>query len=351
MKPKVSILCITYNQKKYIAQTLEGFLSQKTNFKIEVIIHDDKSTDGTTEVIQDYAKRFPEIIKPIYEKKNQYSLGNFSFITEMYGIAKGKYIATCEGDDYWTDDTKLQMQIDFLDKHPKYALCFHPTRVVYESEEIADTFFPNHADNKLFDLEHLLQANFIQTSSVMYRNLKNYIEMKSDPLPGDWYAHLFHARAGKIGFIDRPMSVYRKHDGGVWSSIRSDEEKFWTKFGYQHLMFFFRVLELFETDDKYKNVIRGSIVEIAENIFRHTTIGPDIIGRIAAVNPLYPSMIIQAQAEYLHAHKNESQRYEADINELYKIVENKNQEIADIKSSKVWKLRNNIAGFAGKKKI
>lgn len=123
--PLVSISCITYNHAHYIKDALEGFLMQQTNFPFEVLIHDDCSTDGTDKIIREYAERYPDIIKPMYETVNQYSQGK-PIGSMIWNIprAKGKYIAICEGDDYWSDALKLQKQVDFLEANPSYGLCF-----------------------------------------------------------------------------------------------------------------------------------------------------------------------------------------------------------------------------------
>ena len=122
----VSICCITYNQASYIRDALEGFVNQKTDFAYEVLIHDDASTDGTADIIREYADRYPDLIFPILQTENQYSKG----LTNVSGTfnfprARGKYIAMCEGDDYWTDDRKLQKQVDYLEANPGCSLCFH----------------------------------------------------------------------------------------------------------------------------------------------------------------------------------------------------------------------------------
>ena len=121
--PLVSICCITFNHEKYIGQTLEGFLMQKTYFPFEILIHDDASTDATANIIREYEAKYPNIIKPIYQTENQFSKG----IRSMYGVfnfprATGKYIAMCEGDDYWIDENKLQSQADFLEQNEDYGL-------------------------------------------------------------------------------------------------------------------------------------------------------------------------------------------------------------------------------------
>ena len=127
--PLVSICCITYNHEDYITDAIESFLMQKTNFDFEIIIHDDASTDKTAEIVREYEKQYPGIIKPIYQTENQYSRG---IKVEMFCFVKtkGKYIAFCEGDDYWIDENKLQKQVDFMETHSEYSLCTHAARTV-----------------------------------------------------------------------------------------------------------------------------------------------------------------------------------------------------------------------------
>ena len=120
-EPLVSIDCITYNHEAYIRDALEGFLMQKTDFTFEVLIHDDASTDQTANIIRKYEKKYPDIIKPIYQKDNQYSKGIQISRQFQYPRARGKYIAICEGDDYWIDPYKLQKQVDFLEAHHDYG--------------------------------------------------------------------------------------------------------------------------------------------------------------------------------------------------------------------------------------
>lgn len=120
----VSIICLTYNQSKYIRDCLEGFVRQKTNFRFEAIVHDDASMDETPSVIRDYAQKFPDIIKPIIEEENQYSKHDGSLQRIINNELRGKYVALCEGDDYWIDPLKLQKQVDFLENNPEYGMCY-----------------------------------------------------------------------------------------------------------------------------------------------------------------------------------------------------------------------------------
>ena len=120
----VSIICLTYNHSKYIRDCLEGFICQKTNYRFEAIVHDDASFDDTQSVICDYAEKYPEIIKPILEKENQYSKRDGSLQRIINNELRGKYVALCEGDDYWIDPLKLQKQVDFLENNPEYGMCY-----------------------------------------------------------------------------------------------------------------------------------------------------------------------------------------------------------------------------------
>ena len=167
MKQKITVICISYNQEKYIRQTLEGVIMQKTDFDFEVIISDDYSTDNTANIIREYEKKYPDIFRIFYHDKNMGSINNFIFALSR---TKSKYVALCEGDDYWTDPYKLQKQVDFLEAHPDYSICFHPVRVIYENNPDKTEVFPTKKILKNdFSFKHLLKINFIQTNSVVYR--------------------------------------------------------------------------------------------------------------------------------------------------------------------------------------
>lgn len=124
----VTVICLAYNHAKYIRDALEGFVSQRASFPFEVLVHDDASTDGTADIIRDYQSRYPEIIKPVFQKENQYSQGISISQTFLYPLLRGKYVALCEGDDYWTDPLKLQKQVDALESHPESDICSHRAR-------------------------------------------------------------------------------------------------------------------------------------------------------------------------------------------------------------------------------
>jgi glycosyltransferase involved in cell wall biosynthesis len=128
--PLVSICCITYNQVEYVRECIEGFLLQKTTFPIEILINDDASSDGTVDVIKEYEGRYPGVIKPIYQSENQYSKGRKPTIEFNLPRAKGKYVALCEGDDFWIDPLKLHKQVEILERRPEISICFHPVKLL-----------------------------------------------------------------------------------------------------------------------------------------------------------------------------------------------------------------------------
>jgi glycosyltransferase involved in cell wall biosynthesis len=224
---------------------------QKTNFDFEAIIGDDCSTDGTVEIIRDFAKRYPKIIKPVFREKNIGATKNY---LNILSSCKGQYIAVCEGDDFFTDIQKLQIQADYMDKNPDCSLCFHPTLVIFENKEEKDYCFPAVHNQKLFTLNKLIIENFIQTNSVMYRR-QEYKSIPTDIIPGDWFVHIYHARLGRIGFINRVMSTYRKHAGGIWWNSYKNQERLYIQHGVKHMDMYFELLKLFQNRPIQKKLV------------------------------------------------------------------------------------------------
>jgi len=258
---KVSILCITYNQEDFVRQALESFVTQKTNFNFEVIIGDDHSTDRTTSIIAEFEKKFPKTIRPIYRNKN---IGISNNLFDIFQKANGEYISMCAGDDFFTDTQKIQTQSDFLDENPDYSFCFHLTKVFFENNEEKETLFPDLRKTNKFTLKTLLEDNFLQANSVMYRKT-NYKNLPSDIIPEDWYLHLYHAKNGKIGFINKVMSAYRKHKGSIWWNTHKNADKVIEKQGIKQFKMYLELLKLFSEDEKYIKIINSHI----ENLLNH----------------------------------------------------------------------------------
>lgn len=221
-QPLVSILCATFNQEKYIAQTIEGFLMQKVDFPIEIIIHDDASTDGTADIIRKYEAEHPDKIKGIYQTENQYSKKVPIWDSFIYPKATGKYFAECEGDDYWTDPNKLQRQIDFLEKHPDYI--FSHTAFQFYNQQTSQ-FLEDSSKKRNIELQksnsgnlglYILDSNQyrIQTVTTVYRSelwslITDSFAMSRYFLMGDTQLFFFASQFGKIHYDPTVTSVYR----------------------------------------------------------------------------------------------------------------------------------------------
>lgn len=209
--PLVSICCLTYNHESYIKQALDSFLMQQTNFAFEIVIHDDASTDNTAKIIEEYTQKYPKIFKPLLQTENQRSkFGGGMNPRFNFPRARGKYIAVCEGDDYWTDLLKLQKQVDFLESNTEYVLCFHKIKILKPNGELVDDFItkvPKKHQN-LIDLAGL--GNYIHTPSVMFKNiLKEFPEEFFRSPFGDFFIYLLLAEHGKLHHIEENMAVYR----------------------------------------------------------------------------------------------------------------------------------------------
>lgn len=211
----VVIRCLTYNHESYIRDALEGFVMQKTNFPFVAIVHDDASTDGTAAIIREYAERYPDIIKPIYETENQYSKGDGSLGRIMNGACEAtgaKYIAMCEGDDFWTDPNKLQIQVDFLESHPDYSMCYTKVKCYNQGSKKFLHEWGGNGEN----LRALINENSIATLTVMFLHkiYKRYLNAISPYYNKNWLLSdypiwLYVAAESKIKFINETTGVYR----------------------------------------------------------------------------------------------------------------------------------------------
>ena len=223
---KVSVLCTAYNHEKYIAQALDSFVSQKTDFPFEVLVTDDASTDGTTEIIREYAKKYPDAIRFFHQEKNTFSQGINLFTTVLFKEAKGEYFAWCEGDDYWTDDKKLQKQVDFLDAHPDYSGCVHNSMYHFcEGDKPDSLVIPESGDHDIgFDTIIKGMSVSFHTSSILIRaelikNPPDFYNTAWNYGFTDYAIGIQMALRGKVHFIDSPMSVYRMtSNADAWSS-------------------------------------------------------------------------------------------------------------------------------------
>jgi len=231
----VSVICLTYNHEKYIRQALEGFISQKTTFPYEVIVHDDASTDNTQSIILEYAKKYPDIIKPILQKENQYSQKKSIHKFFTAPAAHGKYIAYCEGDDFWTDYNKLQRQYEILETHSDCSMCVHKVQKINEDGSIHPHSCPNFdMDEQKIDVEGFLkiqpQYPFQTTSYFMKSELwKDLVfnppKFRQVSSVGDEPMLLFMVTHGNIYYLKECMSCYRMFSIGSYSYRLKRSEK------------------------------------------------------------------------------------------------------------------------------
>ncbi len=214
---KISVISLSYNHEPYLRKCLDGFVMQKTNFKFEIIIHDDASTDGSAEIIREYAEKYPDIIKPILQTENQYSKGVYISKMLIQDYAQGKYIAMCEGDDFWIDENKLQKQYDYMSKNEECSFCFSNAKIFDCSTNETSNFYENfniaiNLKKENYSLPDILSLHFIPTSTYMFKKnfLNNMPLYYDDPCPGgDRKISLFNTALGYAHFIKDETSVYR----------------------------------------------------------------------------------------------------------------------------------------------
>jgi len=213
----VSICCFTYNHEKFIRDAIEGFLIQKTDFPFEILVHDDASTDGTPAILREYEEKHPDLYRIVYQAENQYSKGRKPS-TILLPMARGKYIALCEGDDYWTDPLKLQKQVEFMESHPECSISCHRVLYKYENAEDKNHLFPDIESDQIFDKDEFYGKYFSATNSVMFKNTETSALVKylHGFIVGDLPLYYFYVQLGNFGYLSDVMGVYRRHDNGLW---------------------------------------------------------------------------------------------------------------------------------------
>jgi glycosyltransferase involved in cell wall biosynthesis len=226
----LSIAMITYGHSQFVKQAIEGVLMQQTTFDFELIISNDCSPDNTDEIVQEIidSNTNGHKIKYFSHKKNLGMMPNFIFLLEQ---CSGKYIALCEGDDYWTDPLKLQKQVLFLENNKDFSICFHNVKTLSGTQFNKENISKNIAS--VTTINDLATYNYIHTPSVVYRNglIPEFPEYFSKSPIGDYFLHMLNAKYGKIKYIDEIMAVYRLHNNSYWSSKEKlDKIKIWIDF-------------------------------------------------------------------------------------------------------------------------
>lgn len=215
---KLSVWMITYNHEKYIAQAIESVLSQRTTFEFDLVIGEDFSTDTTRSICRAYATRFPGKINVLEHSKN---IGIHANLVATLRACRGQYVATLEGDDYWTDPLKLQKQVDFMDANPDFVLCYQKTREI--NEVTGEEKITNETDHPETDMIELLERGwFMRTGSLLFRNglIGDFPDWYFAYRSTDYMLHILLAEHGKIKFLNDTTSVYRRHETGITQSFQ-----------------------------------------------------------------------------------------------------------------------------------
>lgn len=253
----VSIICYTYNQEKYVANALDSFVSQKTKFSFEILVHDDASSDNTASIIRKYEEKYPNLIKPMYRKENRYSKGlSFGQIER----ARGKYIAFCEGDDYWIDSFKLQKQVDALELHPECDICAHAAKKIDAVTNKEIGIIAHGKLDTIFEAEVVITGGgiFVATNSLM---LRRQIFENEPPfrkiLNLDYTMQINGSLRGGMLYLAEYMSVYRVNVRESWSARMAQDKEAWCNH-IDKMIVMLKQLDI-DTNGKYKKCIEKLI--------------------------------------------------------------------------------------------
>jgi len=257
--PLVSVISLVYQHVAFIEKAIESWLMQKTNFDFEIIIGEDNSTDGTRKIVFDYAKKYPDIIRVITSDSN---VGMRENSVRAKKASRGKYIALCEGDDYWIDPLKLQKQVDFMEANPDFSLCFHDAIVLMDNKSRQPNYFCTKDQKEITTTEDVIKRWYIPTASMLMKrdHLIESPEWFKNVYNGDWATQLILSTKGKIKYIDDLMSVYRKNEGGLSGGVGKNVE--FVNGKKIELLTNFNEF----TDKKFDGLIKNRIIELKKDI-------------------------------------------------------------------------------------
>ena len=257
----VSIKCLVYNHEPYLRQCLEGFIMQKTNFRFEAIVHDDASTDGSAAIIREYAEKYPDIIKPIYETENQYSKHDGSLRRIVNSACKGKYIAICEGDDYWIDSLKLQKQVDFLESHPDYILCGTNGLILWDNGTNSPEYFNRNFVSRELQPEDVIGKWPFPTASLLFRRELYDIAdgFKCRIYSGDIRLILVALANGRIWSLADVSTVYRLNENPYSSSNTIKRRNDHNLFYYGQMIKLYSAYDDY-TDGRFHEFVKPTLI-------------------------------------------------------------------------------------------
>lgn len=257
---KVDVLMMAYNHASFIAQAIESVMNQKTNFDFRLIIGEDCSTDNTFAICKSYAEKYPDKILLASQSVN---IGHHKNFVHIYNLTTAPYIALCEGDDYWIDEHKLQIQVDFLENHPDFVICFHP---VEEISNDGSKKISNQGQKQVSDIEDLINGWYMNTASYMFRNQRriHFPEWFYKSKATDLCFHILIAEhGGKIHFIDKVMAVYRRHSGGV-----TDEKSDYIYHLRKNIPFYVEMIRYFKTNNpNFARIAEKRLYDVKNRLF------------------------------------------------------------------------------------
>jgi len=254
---KVSVLIITYNHERYIAQAINSVLLQNVDFDYELVIGEDCSTDNTRNIVIDFRARYPDKIRLVLSDSN---VGAYRNWTRTLKECQGEYFANLDGDDYWTSPDKLQKQVDFLDGHPECSICFHNASVFFEDGQRDPYNFCPANQKEISTLEDLLEADYIPSCARMVRGslFDGFPDWSHQVANGDALLNILLARRGKVGYIAEVLGAYRIHQGGIWSNLS------YMKKQQMRIIFYKRINELL--DFAYETILNSKITRYWDDL-------------------------------------------------------------------------------------
>jgi glycosyltransferase involved in cell wall biosynthesis len=280
----VSIKCTVYNHAPFLRQCLDGFVMQQTNFRFEAVVHDDASTDNSAHIIQEYAEKYPDIIKPVYEKENIYSKDKVQLRRIMNDLCKGKYVALCEGDDFWTDPLKLQKQVDYMESHPDCSLCFTAAEVICEKGIPENNELPfAQQETRDWNGVELAKKWVVPTATILHINDMEDYPYDSRFIYGDFPLILYMQQKGYAHCIGEITATYRRNPGSVLFKTRNL---------YRLITYYEAIKEVF---GKKYNCVDDRIVPMYMKIFRMGKLGKESWKALYSLlkNPRYFIMMIR----------------------------------------------------------
>ena len=290
VKPLVAIHCLVYNHEPYLRDCFEGFVMQQTTFPFVAIVHDDASTDNSAAIIREYEAKYPHIFKPIYEKENLYQKGGFVLINEVMNTAieatGAKYVAKCEGDDYWTDPLKLKKQVDFMEANPEYSVCFHYFKIydVHNDQWRKPAYTPQQGGEDVTTTMFLRIAHYGQPLTMLFR-VSNFDYQWSRQYKYYRDTHeIYHLlQVGKGRILSFVGGVYDLHNGGVCTSMTNQQNAAITREIYKELYIYNpkdKVLRSFLYKAFLWNYDVFPANEFYEELKRYFCISPSIVFRV-----------------------------------------------------------------------